>query len=246
MSDTDYPSSSASSHSSRRLDSSSLMSSSLTDTLNMSRSPVSSQQGSPLSSWSPDRAISVCSSPVLSSPREPSSPTPTSPKLGSVKLDSPTPASPEPASTPQLTSKKLETPQSSSPPPAISLPVSPTKLDRSPSPCWLMADMTFGRCQTPVSLPASRPLSPVIGLTVDDSDNSSSSSDEVIEAKRARLDPDYCPSTVSTSPVTTAGHSQATSEQEDEVELEESDTESGSWHPSGTTSPEIYSSPEDD
>jgi hypothetical protein len=208
----------------------------------MSRSPVSSQQGSSLSSWLPDRAISVCSS-----PREPSSPTPTSPKLGSVKLDSPTLASPEPASTLQLTSKKLETPQSSSPPPAISLPVSPTKLDRSPSPCWLMADMTFGRCQTPVSLPASRPLSPVIGLTVDDSDNSSSSSDEVIEAKRARLDPDYCPSTVSTSPVTTAGHSQETSEQEDEVELEESDTEeSGSWHTSGTTSPEIYSSPEDD
>jgi hypothetical protein len=122
-----------------------------------------------------------------------------------------------------------------------------------------MADMRFGRCLTPVSLPASLPASwppsPVIRLTADvgyqpiadDIDNSSSSSDNAIEAKRARLDPDYCPSTTSTSPLTTAGHSQAASEQEDEVEPDESDTEeSESWNPSGTTSPEFYSSPEDD
>jgi hypothetical protein len=79
---------------------------------------------------------------------------------------------------------------------------------------------------------------------VDDNDSrSSSSSDETNEAKRVRLDPDYVPSTASTSPLTTAGHSQEVSEAEsDDIDTEES----GSWHPSETTSPEIYSSPEDD
>jgi hypothetical protein len=79
---------------------------------------------------------------------------------------------------------------------------------------------------------------------VDNSDSkSSSSSDEATKAKRARLDPDYIPSTASTSPLTTAGNSQEISE----AEPDETDTEeSGSWHPSETTSPEIYSSPEDD
>jgi hypothetical protein len=82
----------------------------------------------------------------------------------------------------------------------------------------------------------------------DDSDSGSSSScDETTEAKRARLDPDYIPSTASTSPLTTAGPSQEASEQEDEAEPAESDTEdTESWNPSGTTSPEVYSSPEDD
>ncbi len=84
---------------------------------------------------------------------------------------------------------------------------------------------------------------------IDDSSSSSSSSssDEMVEAKRKKLDPDYCPSTASTSPLTTAGNSQEVSEVEEEVELDETDTEeSGSWHPSKSTSPEQYSPPEDD
>jgi hypothetical protein len=75
--------------------------------------------------------------------------------------------------------------------------------------------------------------------------SSSSDTDEISEAKRVRLDPDYVPSTASTSPLTTAGPSQEASEQENEPT--ESDTEdTDSWNPSTTTSPEVYSSPEDD
>jgi hypothetical protein len=105
----------------------------------------------------------------------------------------------------------------------------------------------------PVSLPASRPPSPAdtnipsvlaaVGLTaivqpvVDDdnesdsgSSSSSSSCDEISKAKRVRLDPDYVPSTASTSPLTTAGPSQEASEQEDEAEPADSDTEdTESW-----------------
>jgi hypothetical protein len=74
--------------------------------------------------------------------------------------------------------------------------------------------------------------------------SSSSDTDEISEAKRVRLDPDYVPSTASTSPLSTAGPSQEASE--DEAEPAESDTEDSSWNPSTSTSPEVYSSPEDD
>jgi hypothetical protein len=96
-------------------------------------------------------------------------------------------------------------------------------------------------------------LTAVVQPVVEDDDNksdigstsSSSSCDETSEAKRARLDPDYVPSTASTSPLTTASPSQECSE--DEAEPADSDTEdSESWNPSTTTSPEVYSSPEDD
>jgi cell division septation protein DedD len=76
------------------------------------------------------------------------------------------------------------------------------------------------------------------------SSSSSSDTDEISEAKRVRLDPDYVPSTASTSPLSTAGPSQEASE--DEAEPAESDTEDSSWNPSTSTSPEVYSSPEDD
>jgi hypothetical protein len=91
-----------------------------------------------------------------------------------------------------------------------------------------MADLRFGRCQTPNSPPASQALSPVIRLTrvadypadiSGNSGNSTSSSeeDEVVEIKRQKLDPDYQPSTEST-----------------ETETEDSK----SWRPSRSTSPE--------
>jgi hypothetical protein len=99
-----------------------------------------------------------------------------------------------------------------------------------------------------VGLTATVNLQPVLE-DVDGDSRSSSSSDETNEAKRARLDPDYVPSTASTSPLTTAGPSQEASEDEaePEAELTESDTDdTESWNPSGTTSPEVYSSPEDD
>jgi hypothetical protein len=121
-----------------------------------------------------------------------------------------------------------------------------------------MADLTFGRCITPTSLsaslPASRLPSPVIGLTTGfiypdiDSSNSSissSSSDEAVEAKRAKLDPDYQPSTASESPLTSALHSQEGSENEKETDETDTETEE-SWCPSRSTSPEIISSPDDD
>ena len=284
MDSPDYPSSSDSDNSSRRLDSSSLQTSSDTDTLMISRSPGSSRHCSSLSSWSPERQISTSSTPL-----EPSSP------LAEYEIIVPS---------------------------AISLPTSPAaQQNRSPSPCWLMADLKFGRCVTPISLsaslpasqpasrpasrppspaglatvnlpvnqpasqpaslpvsrssslpgslPASRPLSPAdtavpsvlaaVGLTAvvepvvdedDDNDSngarssSSSDTDEVSEAKRVRLDPDYVPSTASTSPLSTAGPSQEASE--DEAEPAESDSEDSSWNPSTSTSPEVYSSPEDD
>jgi hypothetical protein len=77
------------------------------------------------------------------------------------------------------------------------------------------------------------------------SSSSTSSEDEAVEAKRLKLDPDYVPSTASTSPLTTANNSQETSEKEGSTEVETEEDEE-SWHPSDSTSPEIVSSPEDD
>jgi hypothetical protein len=232
MSDTDYPSSSNSSHSSRRLDSSSLMTSSDTDTLAMSRSP-SSQHCSSLASWTPNRTISACSSPMLNSPREPSSP----------QLTTSLPPTSEP-----LDSLYLVNPS-----PVINLPDSSAGLERSISPCSQMVDLRFGRCQTPNSPPANQALSPVIRLTRianirGSSGNSPNSSeeDEAVEAKRQKFDPDYQPSTASTSPLTTAFNSQDVSEQEEEPDETDTETDDESWQPSETTSPEIISSPEDD
>jgi hypothetical protein len=71
----------------------------------------------------------------------------------------------------------------------------------------------------------------------------STSEDERVEAKRQKMDPDYEPSTVSESSLT-ATLSQNVSEAEEET-LEETESDE-SWHPSGSTSPEIISSPEDD
>jgi hypothetical protein len=106
----------------------------------------------------------------------------------------------------------------------------------------LTADTDLQSVLDAVGLTAIVNRQPVVDDNDSDSGSSSSSSDETNEAKRARLDPDYVP-TASTSPLTTAGHSQEISE----AEPDDTDTEeSGSWHPSETTSPEIYSSPEDD
>jgi hypothetical protein len=113
----------------------------------------------------------------------------------------------------------------------------------------LTADTDFQSVLDAVGLTAIVKASqPVVDKNDSDS-GSSSSSDEINKAKRARLDPDYVPSTASTSPLTTAGPSQEASEDEAELDAEptESDTDdTESWNPSGTTSPEVYSTPEDD
>jgi hypothetical protein len=155
MSDTDYPSSSPSSHSSRRLDSSSLQSSESTDTLLMSRSPLSSRHGSSMSSWSPSRSISNSNN---CPPSQTTSPVPFNP------------ASPV----------------------ALSLgPPSPTQHSQLPSPLWLLADLQFGKCVMPDSLPTSPvPGGLVNEIKTSDKDSSSSSEDEEVEAKRLKVDPD--------------------------------------------------------
>jgi hypothetical protein len=80
---------------------------------------------------------------------------------------------------------------------------------------------------------------------IDITSSSSDSEDEAVEAKRLKLDPDYEPSTASEDSLT-APNSQDVSEEEEEEMLEETETEEESWHPSDNTSPELYSSPEDD
>jgi hypothetical protein len=80
---------------------------------------------------------------------------------------------------------------------------------------------------------------------VSDSICSSSSEDEVVEAKRQKIDPDYVPSTASEGTLT-AYNSPVMSEREEEEEIEETETEEDSWCPSRSTSPEVISSPEDD
>jgi hypothetical protein len=75
--------------------------------------------------------------------------------------------------------------------------------------------------------------------------SSSSEEDEAVEAKRQKLDPDYMPSTASTSPLTTAPNSQEVTDNEEMTETDTEDDEE-SWHPSVSTSSEQYSSPEDD
>jgi hypothetical protein len=178
------------------------------------------------SSCSSSPLISRVPSPALASPV-------------SNRLESPSP---------RIVSLSTCSPQPVIPELNIDLPL-PTSSSRSPSPCWLMADLRFGRCLTPASLPtslpASRPLSPVNQLTADiSSDDSSSEDDEAVEAKRQKLDPDYQPSTASESPPTTTANSQEVSEkEEDETDTE---TEEESWCPSRSTSPEVISSPDDD
>jgi hypothetical protein len=67
------------------------------------------------------------------------------------------------------------------------------------------------------------------------SSSDSPSTDEAVEAKRVRLDPDFVPSTASedttttTTPPTTTTHSPATTEEEEETETEDS------WQPSEET-----------
>jgi hypothetical protein len=104
-------------------------------------------------------------------------------------------------------------------------------------------------------LPVSRSPSPDIKLpagfiypAISESSSNSSSSDDGLEAKRLKIDPDYIPSTASESPLT-AANSQEVSEEENEKQLTEqaeTETEEESWAPSRSTSPEIISSPEDD
>jgi hypothetical protein len=125
-----------------------------------------------------------------------------------------------------------------------------------------MADTQFGRCVTPVSPPSKALLNtvnlpvttkpaarfrPLVPYFSSSSSSNSSSDDEVVENKRLKLDPDYIPSTTSEGTLT-ATNSQDVSEEEDERKKEETETEDEeeSWHPSRSTSPEVYSSPEDD
>jgi hypothetical protein len=139
-----------------------------------------------------------------------------------------------------------------SPQPEINLP--PTSLEdisRAPSPTWMMADLKFGRCMTPSSLPAS----PQIDLPLEmanatgninrSSSSSSSSDDEAVEAKRLKMDPDYIPSTASDSPQT-AVNSQEVSEEEKQLTEQSETEEEDSWNPSTSTSPENISSSEND
>jgi hypothetical protein len=65
-----------------------------------------------------------------------------------------------------------------------------------------------------------------------------------VEAKRLKIDPDYIPSTTSEGTLTVP-NSQEGSEEE-AMMSESTETEEESWHPSGSTSPEVISSPEDD
>lgn len=238
MSDTDYPSSSKSSHSSRRLDSSSLMSSGSSPTLHLSSGSISHNSSRSSSPEFLGYFLKPVPRPTLNSPvspsQRPASPSPDSPRPTHLESVSPVPRT------------KSASPKATSPPLAISLPlVSPES--RSPSPTWLMADLKFGRCLTPTSSPIS--LVNVDSL-VDDlisSSSSSSSEDEAVEVKRQKLDPDYQPSTASTSPLTTADHSQNVSEEEEkEPDETDTETENESWKPSRSTSPELYSSPDDD
>jgi hypothetical protein len=72
-----------------------------------------------------------------------------------------------------------------------------------------------------------------------DSCSFTSSEDEMVEAKRIKLDPDYAPSTASdgtATPAATAPSSQVSSEEEEEEEDEE--TEDESYIPSGTKTEE--------
>jgi hypothetical protein len=145
----------------------------------------------------------------------------------------------------------------------LNLLCSPAQKSRSPSPEFIpsTADIHFGKCVTPTSFPSS----PLLGLTgnveqvetepvarftplvpcFSSSSSSSSSEDETSKAKRLKIDPDYVPSVTSEGTLT-ATNSQEGSEVED-IEKDETETEEEeSWHPSGSTSPEVISSPEDD
>jgi hypothetical protein len=66
-----------------------------------------------------------------------------------------------------------------------------------------------------------------------------------VEVKRKKRDPGYMPYTSSEGTLT-AVNSQEGSEVEEEEMQEETETEEESSHPSGSTSPEQFSSLEDD
>jgi hypothetical protein len=109
-----------------------------------------------------------------------------------------------------------------------------------------MADLQFGRCVTPISLPTSLPTS-LLTSRASSPAVSSSSEDEELEAKRLKIDPDYVPSTASEGTVTAYNSPVVLEREEEEPEKTETETEEEeSWHPSTSTSPEQYSSPEDD
>jgi hypothetical protein len=131
-------------------------------------------------------------------------------------------------------------------------PDSPQVLSQSFSPTWLMTDLQFGRCVTPNSPPIILPFDleeeiaePRTFPTRVASDTSSSE-DEATEAKRLKLDPDYVPSTASEGTLTGTNSQSVSEEEKVEEEKEETETEEEeSWHPSTSTSPDVYSSPED-
>jgi hypothetical protein len=220
MSDSpDYPSSSNSSHSSRRLDSSSLMSSGSSDTIHISSRSISSHSSR---STSPE-FLGYFTKQVRSSRAS-------SPVQASLVLPSPKELSP-----------RIPSPESISLERASSVIESPTA-----SPTGLMADLQFGRCVTPISLPTSLPTS-LLTSRASSPAVSSSSEDEELEAKRLKIDPDYVPSTASEGTVTAYNSPVVSEREEEEPEKTETETEEEeSWHPSNSTSPEQYSSPEDD
>jgi hypothetical protein len=85
---------------------------------------------------------------------------------------------------------------------------------------------------------------PVKSIT---SSSSSSSENEEVEAKRRKLDPDYFPLTPSEETLSGTNSQVMTDEEKEEEKKEETETdEEESWHPSRSTSPEVFSSPEDD
>jgi hypothetical protein len=225
MSDWEYPSSSNSSHSSRRLDSSSLMSSGSSPTIHISSGTMSSwssRSSSPFQRFSPVPFSSV-SNPVQENlveldlehfvsklPSQPPSPPWLMADLQFGRCVTPTspPTSPLPNLVENINSHTLTSP--------------PT------SPFPNSAENTTSQWTSPVV-----------------SDSSSSDEDEEPEAKRQKVDPDYVPSTTSEGTPTDSSSPPVSEREEQEiVETETEDEES--WHPSRSTSPEIISSPEDD
>jgi hypothetical protein len=251
MSDSpDYPSSSNSSHSSRRLDSSSLMSSGSSPIIHVSSGSISG-------------VSSRSSSPVFLGyfPKQPASrKRPLSPAQDNNRLPSPArtmSATPSQATlspaTPSLVTANpaMSSPATSNPATLSPARISPDRNNSSstedqPNP---MFDVLFGRCVTPGSPPTNslliEPTAMVSLPTPTSPASSSSSEDEIAEAKRLKSDPDYIPLT-SSEGTQSATISQEVSEAEEEIEDQfDTETEEESWQPSESTEPEEVSSSDD-
>lgn len=189
---------------------------------------------------------------------------PLSPAQDNNRLPSPTRAM---SATPSQATLSPATPSLVTPNPAMSSPatsnpatLSPVRINLLPSPDRdnssstedqpnPMFDVLFGRCVTPVSPPINslliEPTAMVSLPTPTSPASSSSSEDEIAEAKRLKSDPDYIPLT-SSEGTQSATISQEVSKAEEEIEDQfETETEEESWQPSESTEPEEVSSSDD-